>query len=659
MDLLFRKLQTVNRTYLALAVFALLIAGFYGNTLQNGFIYDDRPMIETNEYIHSLKYAPKIVTGCLWEFYEGGCKGSAYPYYRPFLTTSVFVTYQISSQPWIFHLVNLLLFLAAGFLVFLLAKLLTKNMTAGFVAAVIFLVHPLNSEAANWISAQSDIFAVIFISLTAIFYIQYRQTNSFRKFLLVLFFYFVAMLAKEPAILLPLVFVSLDMLFFNMSIKKLLQVVQLKRYALFGIPAATYFVIWVTVVGSSTLGTHAQFSFLEGLHARITLFAQYIWKSLYPHRLSFFHPFEVSSDFFSPMFLFALATVTVFVVAIVVLIWKRQNFFAFCLLWFAVFLVPPLLFLVGERASMLTERYVLISSLGFAFMIGKLFAIAFARFKWNRQLLWAVLVFLVLVSWFVVFQRNKDWKDEKAMYEVTLQKYPNSSFIRWKLGELHYLKGDKESARREFEIIIRENNDWEDITLVYKGLGDYWRASNDSEKAFEYYTKATEASSKPRDYVSYNDLGVLYMNKGEYLNGFAYFCQSLRLYPQGGATGRNLTNTLLVVDTEYTQKDILYQETRVQFEKAQDDRIVFRDKRCDEKVCQYAFSFRGEQFEALFPELITGVTSFEAELELSNQFFDRENSMIFLDVSAVYEHERLTFLFPTCTRTYYEADTVK
>jgi len=196
------KLDGLNKTYVALAVFAVLIAIFYGNTLQNGFVLDDRKVIEENVYVHSLEYLPKVVTGCIWEYTHGGCAGKTL-HYRPMNSLSFLLTYQISSQPWFFHLVSLLYFFGIVSLLFIFVKLITKNVLLAFFSSIIFLIHPINNEVVNWISAAPDLMVVLFTLLSLIFYTQYRtekRQRTSKNLIWALGFYFLAVLSKEIAV---------------------------------------------------------------------------------------------------------------------------------------------------------------------------------------------------------------------------------------------------------------------------------------------------------------------------------------------------------------------------------------------------------------------------------------------------------------------------
>jgi len=230
-------------------VFAFLIVLFYGNSLSNGFALDDTLIIPQNPYVQSLRYFPKIFTGCIWEATLGGCYGKTMVY-RPLQTLSYLLTYQLSTQPWIFHLVNLLYFLIAVSLMYKLVKAITKTQSIAFLAAIFFLVHPINSEVVNWISSAPEILYTIFILCTILAYLHERRRPSAGLFSLILLLYFLAMLSKEFAVfVIPPLLLLIDLLVIRKPVRALLSRRELKRYALFAIPFFTYLLLRQIVLG--------------------------------------------------------------------------------------------------------------------------------------------------------------------------------------------------------------------------------------------------------------------------------------------------------------------------------------------------------------------------------------------------------------------------
>jgi len=668
-----KERRKIKKEYLTLLFFAVMIALFYGNTLGNGFISDDIGIIEKNPYVKSLKYLPKAITSCMWEGANKGCYGRS-DYYRPLQFLSYLLTYQISAQPWFFHLVNLFYFLIAVFLVFTLAKMLSDNFWLSLITATIFLVHPINSEAVNWIACVPELLSTIFVILATIFYLKFRQkprgSTSGKNLILVYLFYFAAILAKEPAFFLPVVLFFIDWLIFKIKIKKLLQKGELQRYLFFAVPAVIYLLMRKMVLGSRNyLGG---FSLIQRFYAFVSLFGQYLGKAFFPYPLEFYRPFNLKMDLISPSFLSSLAAVCLFFGLIVFFIKRRKNLFTLSLIWYFVFLSPGLIFLQAAGISyshMLSERYLLIPLIGLSLIGGHLlyyflklkpslqeppdFLNSFGRYL-PRQVILIIMVVLLLSSWLVVYNRNKDWKNYEIFSIKVLSQNPETLLFRRDLGYIYLEKGDYENAKIQFEEIINRNPKWEDITMVYKGLGDYYKAKNDLENALVYYQKAVEtAVPSPRDFVAFNDLGVVYMEKKDYLKGLVYFCQAFMLYKEAENVINNLNGAVEVIQKEYINQGLIYDQLTSVFGRSIEAKISYIGQECQANSCRFEFTFQSDRPEVIPPFLVSAATLPEKKnVSLKNVSFGQDQKSIFVELDR--QDKDLSFIFPTCEGIYYQ-----
>ena len=141
------------------------------------------------------------------------------------------------SKPFAFHMVNILLHAGVSLLVyFILSRLVKKddpedvrsiNFPA-FIGALVFAVHPIHTEAVTWIAGIMDLSCAFFSLLS--FYLFIRlQEGPFSKKVLVLSLssFFLAVLAKEPALTLSVILVVYAVLFRKPSDRGLLE--SLKR----------------------------------------------------------------------------------------------------------------------------------------------------------------------------------------------------------------------------------------------------------------------------------------------------------------------------------------------------------------------------------------------------------------------------------------------
>jgi len=370
----FNKLTDKQKTLIALGFFAVLVIAFYGNTLGNGFVYDDNPQIVENPYVHSLKYLPKVFSGCAWESVLGTCQGAYH--YRPIQNLSFLLTYQVSSSPWLFHLVNVVYFFIIVALIYFLIKLITQNKLLAFFTALLFLVHPVHAEPVNWIVALVELGYGIFALSSIIAYVTYRKTKNSRYFIAALVFYFVAILSKEAAALtLPPFFVVIDILLFRKR-KEIFTFASIKRYAWVGLPFLIYFVMRQLVVGGfGTLAITERYFGGAPFHDRVYyvfwLFTFYIKGFFYPDSGTFWRQIDIPQDpsFFSVEFLFLATVAFLFFAALFFMIRKQKWNIAFGLTWFAVFIAPLLVFYFAAMGAFFAKRFLLMPSIGFSFLI--------------------------------------------------------------------------------------------------------------------------------------------------------------------------------------------------------------------------------------------------------------------------------------------------
>ena len=130
------SLSRISLCYLALAGVSLLI---YGPALSGGFLWDDTDWIRDNETLRTA--------GGLWRiWFEPG----AVIQYYPLTYTSWWLDCQLwGLSPAVMHVENVLLHAANALLFGLLLRRLL--LPGAWIAAVIFLVHPVHAESVAWL----------------------------------------------------------------------------------------------------------------------------------------------------------------------------------------------------------------------------------------------------------------------------------------------------------------------------------------------------------------------------------------------------------------------------------------------------------------------------------------------------------------------------
>src|SRR5271155_750447 len=147
------------------AILLIVVCVCYGNTLVNSFVYDDGQQILRNPYIKSWRFVPQIFGTTVWSFV--GQAGTT-NYYRPLMTFSYLVLWKIFGPiPFGFHLFSLFLQCAVVVMMFYAGRRLFLDDRIAWLAALLFAVHPIHTEAVAWIAALPDLEAA-FLLLVAL-----------------------------------------------------------------------------------------------------------------------------------------------------------------------------------------------------------------------------------------------------------------------------------------------------------------------------------------------------------------------------------------------------------------------------------------------------------------------------------------------------------
>ena len=102
------------------------------------------------------------------------------------------------------HFVNIISMIIGVMLLFLFFRnyIFKDNHDLAFLAALIFLMHPIHSEAIANVKSRDEIFSLIFISLTFFFSFKYMKEKNTKTLFWAAFNFLLALLSKEYAVVL-------------------------------------------------------------------------------------------------------------------------------------------------------------------------------------------------------------------------------------------------------------------------------------------------------------------------------------------------------------------------------------------------------------------------------------------------------------------------
>jgi len=502
-----------------LLFFLIIIAAAlcsYASCITGEFVFDDIPLIVENHLIKDVGNIPEIL----------GLTGKL-PYYRPVRMVSYALDYRLFGlDPRGYHVTNIVLHLATAWLVFLVVLHLARDDIIALSAALLFTVHPVNTESVAYISGRRDLLSTLFYMLGFYLFLRYRATRKALLYPGIIAAFLLALGSKEMAATLPAVFLTYDIVvhFNKTSISRSLShmLVRLfaaagtvvRKYALFYAPfviAACAFLYFKAVVhppshGLTYYGGHVWTNFFTV--ARVIV--HYLKLFLVPVTLNAdysFNAFPVTLSVWDIRAWGACAIVSACIWwAIKMLGHSRMLFFA--LMWFFITLLPVCHII--PHHELLAERYLYLPGIGI-FFLGSTLVYNLVHTKSPRVFVALVLIIAVLFSARTV-KRTGDWENGRTLWEKTVITAPGCARAWNNLGSEYYKENNHEKAQHCYDRAITIKQDYPD---PYHNLGNIAADQNRFDKAIDFYKKAytyAHPGIKPR---LLNSWGVLYNRTGK------------------------------------------------------------------------------------------------------------------------------------------------
>jgi len=142
-------------------------------------------------------------------------------FYRPLSTQVFFFVFQklFGLSPWPYYLFIFLVFGFSLWLVYRLAKIIFKNENQSLLALVFYAFSITHFTRLYFLSAFQEILMTVFVLLTILTYL---KKPSLKTNLLTAFFFIMALLSKETAVVLPLILILLDWFRGRFHLKRLI-----------------------------------------------------------------------------------------------------------------------------------------------------------------------------------------------------------------------------------------------------------------------------------------------------------------------------------------------------------------------------------------------------------------------------------------------------
>ncbi len=432
-----------------------------------------------------------------------------------------------------YHFINSSFHITDAILLFLIFLYLFKNRWLAVLTSLIFLVHPLQTEAVTYVSGLGDSLSAFFIFSGILFYLKFRISNKqplkssfyFSSLLMYIF----SLMSKETAIVMP-VYLSLVDFFFLFENKKYSFKEALKDIGKviwpFFVLAGLYVLLRATVLNfeNSFNLYNEENAFTSNFHIRLFTFFRiltiYFGLLFWPLNLHMERTVNIALSFNSPSVIFGFF-LSLALSVFAFLKFKKFPIISFGIIWFFIGLSPVSNILV-PISGLIYEHWLYLPLIGVFLSLFSLGSIIGEKYQLQKTFLIIFVLTLIFFS-FLTIKRNRDWRNPIVFYSQTLKYSPNSYRVINNLGMAYADRKDYYTAEKMYKRAIKLDRK---NPVAYHNLANLYKNSGRIDLAIKNYKIAISLDKK--FFFSYNMLADLYLKHKEYEKAREIFDEYIR-----------------------------------------------------------------------------------------------------------------------------------
>ena len=398
-----------------------------------------------------------------------------------------------------------------------------------FLCAMIFLVHPIQTQAVTYVVQRLTSLATLFYLSSVCFYLKGRCANiadqkSFIYFVISIVSAVLGMFTKEIVFTLPLAILLIEYIFIPKGRRISWKSKMFISMFLLIIPATRSF---------DFMNTFYQSASGQGLNSYAYMITQfyvivkYIGLLLIPYNQNLDHHIVLFNHFLDPTIIISFC-ILMALIAVAFYCRKKHKMIMFGILWF--FLTLSVESSIIPLPDVMFEHRLYLPSIGF--IVAVMYGMCY--FMKGRKIYLMGTMVLVVFS-FMTIQRNTVWNDPVVLWSDVIKKSPNK-YRGYQSRAVEYFKLKQynlmiEDANNSIRLNPKDYKSYSNLGVVYSEQGDY-------KKALEHHHKSI--SLKPDNATGYSNLGLLYLKQELYDRSVFYFKKALLLDPSDFYTYNNM-----------------------------------------------------------------------------------------------------------------------
>ena len=569
-----RKDSDTAYKYHLIAVLAICLLGIiiYSNTLKSPFVFDDEPNIVENKTIRKLSnyFSPSKLLEP-----------------RAIVDFTFALNYRVGKlNVFGYHLVSILIHILNGLLVYFLVLTILKQLagfssssnpsisespdfsinTISLFAALIFVVHPIQTQAVTYTVQRYASIAAMFYMASVLFYLNARITQQSAKnrgqiekeqdeksdklkflsfYVLSILCGMLAFLSKQNTASLPGVILLVEFLLIGRTWQQ-----WKKKLPWFAMSLAlwTLFVLYVSGLFSGGFEGRNVLEDVSGLMketkavgrwqylcTQFNVLVIYIRLLFLPvqQNLDYLYPFK--SGFFDSYTPIAF----LFLVGLIALgTWhlKKRPIISLAIFWFLITLSVESSIIPIRDA--LFEHRLYLPMFGFALIVAHLLFDLLSKQRFRAIICYAV---IIISFGAVTYHRNNVWQDGIKLWSDVVSKASHNYRAHNNLGNALAGQGLTAEAIEHYLEALKIKPAY---VNAHNNLGKALKKQGRIEEAIEHYLHALRI--KPDYEGAHNNLAVALLRKGNIEGAIAHFRKAIRLNPDNIYAKLNLKKVLMM-----------------------------------------------------------------------------------------------------------------
>jgi Tfp pilus assembly protein PilF len=469
-----------------------------------------------------------------WNHLEGLFKATYGETIRIFSYLTFALNYYFGElDVWGYHLVNILIHIASGILLYWFL-ILTLNLPSlnerygsnstkiALLTSLIFISHPIQTQSVTFIVQRMASMAGMFYLLSLVLYVKGRLSGGWVRYAYfggVGVSYLLGVFTKENVAILPVVIVLCEFYFFqNRDLSPKGRRILSALVGILFVLGILLFAIWgeryLRVIQEGY--AYRPFSMSERILTQFRVVLYYLTLLAYPHpsRLNLDYDFSLSKTVFDPVATLLSILIVVGLIVYSVRTAKKRPMLSFCILWFFINLVIESSVFPLE---MVYEHRLYIPSVG-PFLLFSILVTEGVRRIREKKILGkrslfveaAVLGVVIVLLGTGSYLRNTLWTRDIDFWTDCVKKSPQKARPYVNVGYTYLNQGDYEKAldwtQKAIDLDPKYSIAYYNLSTILEKMGDLNQALAMGKRALEI---------EPGLYGAHYTLGKIYLRIGQ------------------------------------------------------------------------------------------------------------------------------------------------